>query len=261
MNLRKLTHLVLTTLGVLGPVKSVFATTPEVIAFHVSRELPHDVAAFTQGLEIWEPGYFLETTGQYGQSELRKVEIDSGKVMMRRPLDGKYFGEGATRIGSDIMQLTWREGVVLRWSPRGKGKELEVGATIPWQGEGWGMTKGKGVIWVSDGSDQLKAVDPRTFKVKQTIKVTLAGKPMDRLNELEMVNGKIFANVWMTSTIVRINPATGVIDGLMDLSSLIPKNLNPDAVANGMAWDSTKNRLYVTGKLWPKVFELKLEKK
>ena len=259
MNLRVLTYIVAACVGqTIGGVKA-FAGSPEVISFTLKRELPHDSAAFTQGLEVWSPGYLLETTGQYGQSELRKVEIDSGRVVMRKPLDGKYFGEGAIKVGTDILQLTWREGTVLRWSPNGKTKELEIRQTLPWSGEGWGITRGKGVFWVSDGTDELKSVDPKTFKVKKIIKVTLSGKPMDRLNELEMVNGKIFANVWMTSTVVRINPATGVVDGLMDLSSLVPKNLNPDAVANGIAWDARKSRLYITGKLWPKVFELALE--
>ncbi len=261
MNLRTLARRIVVPAILAGTPDSSFGVTPEVIGFELKRELPHDPRAFTQGLEIWEPGYFLETTGQYGQSELRKVEISSGKVVMSKPLDGKYFGEGATRVGSDVFQLTWREGAVLKWSPTGQKKEPEIRETLPWSGEGWGLTKGQGVLWVSDGTDELKAVDPKTFKVKKTIKVTLSGKPMDRLNELEMVNGKIFANVWMTSTVVRIDPNTGVVDGLMDLSSLVPKNLNPDAVANGIAWDSSNKRLFVTGKLWPNVFELRLIKK
>ena len=236
------------------------AVVPEVIKFKVERELPHDPTAFTQGLEIWEPGYFLETTGQYGQSELRKVEIATGQVKIRRPLDGKYFGEGATKFGSDIFQLTWREGAILRWGVSPKNKEPEVKETFSWIGEGWGVTNGKGILWVSDGTDQLKAVNPKNMKVSKTIKVTLSGKPMDRLNELEMIDGKIFANIWMTSTVVRINPKSGVVDGLIDLSDLVPKQIHPDAVANGLAWDSRKRRLYVTGKLWPKVYELTLLK-
>lgn len=236
------------------------ALVPEVIKFKVERELPHDPTAFTQGLEIWEPGYFLETTGQYGQSELRKVEIATGQVKLRKALDGKYFGEGATKFGSDIFQLTWREGAILKWGVSPKSGEPEVKQTFPWTGEGWGVTNGRGVLWLSDGTDQLKAVNPKNMKVTKTLKVTLSGKSMDRLNELEMIDGKIFANIWMTSTVVRINPKSGVIDGLMDLSELVPKQSHPDAVANGLAWDAARRRLFVTGKLWPKVYELTLLK-
>lgn len=231
---------------------------PKVISYVVERELPHDKEAFTQGFEIWGAGYFLETTGQYGKSEIRKVEIDTGKVVLREPLDPKYFGEGATRVGQEIIQLTWREGTVLRWTVGDKSKGLTVKDTLPWSGEGWGVTRDKDGLWVSDGSSELKHVDAKTMKINKRLRVTLSGKPMDQLNELEMVDGKIFANVWMTSTVVRIDPKTGAVDGLMDLGSLVPKSLHPDAVANGIAWDGRKKRLYVTGKLWPKVFELRL---
>jgi glutamine cyclotransferase len=247
------------SLALIGTGQTSLSATPKVVSFDVVRELPHDPLAFTQGLEIWEPGYFLETTGMYGKSELRKVEVETGRVVLRRPLSEQYFGEGATKFGSDIIQLTWREGVALRWSISQKSKDLTAATTQPWDGEGWGLTRGSSELWASDGSSQLRVIEPKQLKVKRRVSVTLAGKPMDRLNELEMVEGKIFANVWMTSTIVRIDPKSGVIDGLMDISRLIPKNGSPEAVANGIAWDQKKRRLYVTGKLWPKVFELKLK--
>lgn len=235
--------------------------TPAVIKFKVTAEHAHDAQAFTQGLETWGQGYFLETTGLYGKSEIRKVEIATGKVVAVKALDPKYFGEGMTRVGQEILQLTWREGVILKWAFESKVKNhaFKLAGTAPWSGEGWGITKGQGVLWISNGTNELSEVDLKSLKVKRTVKVTLSGQPMDRLNELEFIDGKIFANIWMTTTIARIDPKTGNIDGLMDLSSLVPSGLSPDAVANGIAWDPSKKRMYVTGKLWPKVFELELK--
>lgn len=234
------------------------AALPKVVSWTLDAEFPHDQQAFTQGLEVFEGRYFLESTGQYGQSELRKVEIKSGRVITKVPLDKKYFGEGLTRVGNEILQLTWQEGVILKWSIGHGSKDFDLKATIPWTGEGWGITRGGGDLFVSNGSSEIAILDGKSLKVKRSLKVTLSGKEMDRLNELEFVNGKLFANVWMTSTIVRIDPKTGQIDGLMDLGPLVPKGLSLDAVANGIAWDAKKKILYVTGKLWPKVFALKL---
>ena len=234
------------------------ATSPEAIKWSLVKSYPHDKEAFTQGLEVWDGRHFLESTGQYGRSEVRRVEISTGKVVASTLLDPKYFGEGIVRLGGDIYQLTWREGQVLKWTFQGK-KGFEQKGTALWSGEGWGATKGpSGSIWASNGTDKLSEVDPKTFKVKRTLKVTLSGQAMDRINELEFVGGKIFANVWMTTMIVRIDPKSGVIDGIMDMSSLVPAGLPQDAVLNGIAWDEGKKRLYVTGKLWPKVFELEL---
>lgn len=248
-------------LGLIGclPVAKCLEAAPEIISWALKRELPHDPTAFTQGLEVLDGRYFLESTGQYGQSEIRKVDRTSGQVVSRKPLDGKYFGEGLTRVGDKILQLTWREGVILRWKMGKKADGFVADGSLPWKGEGWGVTQGAGMIWVSNGSNELMALDPKSLAVRKTLKVTLSGEPMDRLNELEFINGKIFANVWMTSTIVRIDRTSGVIDGLLDLGPLIPKGVSIEAVPNGIAWDPEKKLLYVTGKLWPKVFELKLK--
>jgi glutaminyl-peptide cyclotransferase len=238
----------------------------EVITWKLEHELPHDPEAFTQGLEVWGNSYFLETTGLYGKSEIRKVERLTGKIVSAQVLDAKLFGEGVTRLGPDILQLTWREGTILKWKFQDAGRRassknkggFRLQSSHPWSGEGWGITQGNGSLWISNGSSQLSEVDNKTFAVKKILPITMSGKPMENLNELEFVNGKIFANIWMTSTIVRINPKTGIVDGLMDLSPLTPKNLPQDAVANGIAWDSVKKRIYVTGKLWPTIFELSL---
>ncbi len=237
--------------------KAAEVTPLQKISWKLEHTFPHDSQAFTQGLEIWGNRFFLETTGIYGKSEVRKIERSTGKVTHMRALDPRYFGEGATRIGTDIIQLTWREGVILKWKFSDHGG-FQAAGTHPWSGDGWGITQGNGSLWISNGTSQLAEVDKKTFAVIKTLQVTMLGKPTDHLNELEFINGKIFANVWMTSTIVRINPKSGIIDGLMDISALNPKGMSQDAVANGIAWDGAKKRMYVTGKLWPNIFELSL---
>jgi len=231
---------------------------PNVVSWTKTSEYPHDPSAFTQGFEVWDKRYFLESTGHYGKSEIRKVDRITGVVKSRTSLDKSYFGEGVTRYGDDVFQLTWREGLVLRWGFSEKSG-FDLKATSFWVGEGWGITAGGGSLWVSNGSSDLIEVDMKTLKPKKTIKVTLAEQEFDRLNELEWVDGKIMANVYMSSTVVVINPKTGLIDSMLDLSTLVPSGLSVEAVANGLAWDKTKRRLYVTGKYWPKVFELSLK--
>ena len=230
---------------------------PVVIEWKQTGEFPHESGTFTQGFEIWDAKHFLETTGQYGQSEIRKVERKSGKVVARQALDSQFFGEGVTKVGKDIFQLTWREGVILKWH-FAENSGFTLIDKSPWSGEGWGLASGGGSLWASNGTDEIFEVDPKSRKVKRSLKVNLSGQPLDKLNELEFIDGKIFANVWMSLTIVRINPKSGDIDGLLDLSSLSPKGMNMDSVANGLAWDGARKKLYVTGKLWPKVFELEI---
>ena len=188
------------------------------------------------------------------------MERKSGKVVARQALDSQFFGEGVTKVGKDIFQLTWREGVILKWNFAEKSGFKLIDKS-PWSGEGWGLTSGGKSLWASNGTDEIFEVDPKSRKVKRSLKVNLSGQPLDKLNELEFIDGKIFANVWMSLTIVRINPKSGDIDGLLDLSSLSPKGTNMDSVANGLAWDATRKKLYVTGKLWPKVFEIEILRK
>jgi len=242
----------------LGGRKTQAPKSPVVKLWSQTAEFPHDPDAFTQGLEVWGETYFLESTGQYGRSDIRKVERKTGKVVSQASLDRELFAEGVTRLGEEIFQLTWREGLILKWRFTSK-KGFTLDSKSMWSGEGWGITKGLGSLWVSNGSSVLTEVDSRTLKPKRSIKVTLSGEEFDRLNELEFKDGKILANVYMSSTIVEINPKTGVIDGLIDLGPLTPKGLSIEAVANGIAWDESNKRLYVTGKNWPKVFELKLK--
>lgn len=228
---------------------------PKVLSWTKTNEFPHDPTAFTQGFEVWGKQYFIESTGQYGKSDIRKVERATGVVKSRKFLDKSYFGEGITRVGADFFQLTWREGLVLRWRFSEKSG-FDLKSKFFWVGEGWGIAAGGGSLWISNGSSELIEVNSKTLKPTKTIKVTLAGQAFDRLNELEWVEGKIMANVYMSSTVVVIDPKTGVIDALMDVSALVPRGLSIEAVANGLAWDKSRRRLYVTGKYWPKVFEL-----
>ncbi len=238
--------------------KTVGQAQPKVLSWTRTNEFPHDPSAFTQGFEVWDKQYFLESTGHYGKSEIRRVDRATGVVKSRTSLDKSYFGEGVTRHGEDVFQLTWREGLILRWGFSEKSG-FDLKSTSFWIGEGWGITAGCGSLWASNGSSDLIEVNVRTLKPKKTVKVTLAGQEFDRLNELECVDGKIMANVYMSSTVVVINPKTGVIDSMIDLSTLVPNGLSIEAVANGLAWDKTKRKLYVTGKYWPKVFELSLK--
>jgi glutaminyl-peptide cyclotransferase len=232
--------------------------TPALLKWTKIHEFPHDTTAFTQGLEVWDDRYFLESTGQYGKSDIRKVEISTGHVVSKASLDSSYFGEGVTQFKKQFFQLTWQEGVLLKWTFDAKSgfKQIEK---QPWIGEGWGLTHSKDQLWVSNGSSDLQKIDPKTLKSLDVVHVTLSGKSVDRLNELEFINGKIFANIWMTPTILRIDPHSGIVDGIMDISELVPPQLTQDAVPNGLAWDRKKKHLYVTGKLWPKVFELKFQ--
>lgn len=230
---------------------------PKVLSWRQTGEFPHDAQAFTQGFEVWDESHFLESTGQYGRSELRRVNRKTGEVVAKASLEAQFFGEGVTRIGQEILQLTWREGLILQWI-FGKKSGFSLKSKVAWSGEAWGITKSENALWLSDGTSKLFELDRKTLKQRRSITVTLAGEEFDRLNELEFVRGRIFANVFMSSTVVVINPQSGVIESMIDISTLLPKPSSIEAVANGLAWDAAKKRLYVTGKYWPKVYEVSL---
>jgi glutaminyl-peptide cyclotransferase len=234
------------------------STTVKAISFVILNRYKHDTNAFTQGLQVIDGTYFLESTGQYGASTIRKVEIKSGAVKSSTSLESKYFGEGAVKVKDYYYQLTWREGSILEWKFEEK-KGFVVNKTYPISGEGWGLTHDGKNFWMSDGTSELRVLDPANMKELRKVKVTLLNEPMDKLNELEWVNGKIFANIWYSSSIVRIDPKTGKIDGIIDISSLKPSELTGDAVANGIAYNPKAGTFFVTGKLWPSVYEIKLK--
>lgn len=224
-----------------------------VAAVEQVRSYPHDSTAFTQGL-VWRNGRLYESTGRYGQSSLRIVELETGRVLQQASLGQQYFAEGLTAVGDTLYQLTWREGVAFLWD----AATLRQIGQVQYSGEGWGLASDGRRLVVSDGSSYLTFVDPTTFQVDTTLRVTDGGRPVDQLNELEWVKGEIWANVWHTQRIARIDPQTGRVKGFLDLSPLIPPVSDPEAVLNGIAYDEAADRLLVTGKLWPALFEIRV---
>ncbi|MPT48610.1 MAG: glutaminyl-peptide cyclotransferase [Sphingobium sp.] len=217
---------------------------------------PHDSRAFTQGL-IFLDGHLYESTGQYGRSEVRKVRLEDGFVLHSAPLPGTIFGEGLTHWGDKLLSLSWRGGSGFIWDRATFNQKGQ----FSYDGEGWGLTQdGKSLI-LSDGSNTLRFLDPKDYHETHSISVTWNGEPVPLLNELEYVKGEIFANVWMTDKIARINPKTGAVNSWLDLRELARQNMssNPDAVLNGIAYDAAKDRLFVTGKLWSNLYEIRLK--
>jgi glutaminyl-peptide cyclotransferase len=233
-------------------------TNPPVYTYRVVNTWPHDRAAFTQGL-VFLNGVLLESTGLNGRSSLRRVELETGRAIQQVAVPPEYFAEGLATLHGKLYQLTWRarKGFVYDL------ETLRLEKEFSYDGEGWGLaTDGESLI-LSDGTDRIRFLDPATFKVKRSISVSFRGQPVDRLNELEYVKGEIFANVWQTDFIVRIDPATGALRGVIDLSGLLPvedRDATTD-VLNGIAYDAAGDRLFLTGKLWPKLFEVRLELK
>lgn len=221
---------------------------PEVLA-----ELPHDPAAFTQGFEL-DGGALYEGTGLAGRSQLRELDPETGAVRRAVPLPGELFGEGITVVGDRIWQLTWRDGVALEWDR----DTLTLLREVPLQGEGWGIcADGGGRLVRSDGTDRLRFHDPGTFAEQGSVAVTLDGAPVSQLNELECVEGQVWANVWQTDRIVRIDPATGRVTAVVDAAGLLDPARRAEAdVLNGIA-ALPDGEFLVTGKLWPVTFRVR----
>ncbi len=224
--------------------------------YRVVHAYPHDPGAFTQGL-IYLEGYLYESTGLNGRSSLRMTELTTGKVLQKQPVASQYFAEGMTNFAGKLYQLTWQNGKAFVYD-RFSFKLLREHT---YTGEGWGLTNDGKRLILSDGTAQLRFIDPQTFAVTSKITVTDQGRPVDRLNELEYVRGEILANVWQTELIARISPTTGKVLGWIDLSGLLSQTeMQGVDVLNGIAYDAKQDRLFVTGKLWPKIFEIKLTK-
>ena len=222
----------------------------------VVHTYPHDAQAFTQGL-IYSGGHLYESTGLEGRSSLRMEDLETGRILQFQDVP-KHFAEGLTNWGNTLIQLTWQDHIALVYD-RFSFKMLR---TFSYTGEGWGLTQdGKSLI-LSDGTATLRFLDPTTFKVLRRVTVTDHGKPIppDQLNELEYVHGQIYANLWHTDRIARISPTTGKVLGYINLAGLLPDSdrSSPEAVLNGIAYDPEHDRLFVTGKLWPKIFEIKV---
>jgi glutamine cyclotransferase len=230
-------------------------TEAPISAIKVINIFPHDPDAFTQGL-VYHKGYLYESTGLHGKSTLRKVDLKTGKIIKIIKLAHEYFGEGITILGNKIYQLTWlnKTGFVYDL------KEFKKINTFSYEGEGWGITTDGQYLFMSNGSAVISCIDPVTFAVVRKIIVHDGQQQIGNLNELEFIKGEIWANIFREDIIVRISPATGKVLGWIDLSllySLIPKHRNTD-VLNGIAYDESKDRIFVTGKLWPKIFEIKV---
>jgi glutamine cyclotransferase len=232
------------------------STRPAIFGYEVLHSWPHDQAAYTQGL-IFHEGRLIEGTGQNGRSSLRRVELETGNVIQKVDVPTQYFGEGVTLFGGKIYQLTWQDGLGFIYDP----VTFEKIGEFNYYGEGWGLTHDDDSLILSDGSNRLRFLDPQTFQVKKSLAVLDQGTPVRELNELEYMNGEILANVWHTDRIARIDPSTGKVIGWIDLTGLLPKGEvhNNEAVLNGIAYDSGNQRLFVTGKLWPKLFEIRVK--
>jgi glutaminyl-peptide cyclotransferase len=223
--------------------------------FRVVKTYPHDRSAFTQGLE-YRDGFLYEGTGQVGRSTLRKVKLETGQVLQSFDLPQPFFGEGITVMPQQILQLTWQSQTGFIYDKT----NFRVVKSFSYSGEGWGMTNDGKQIYMSDGTAQIRVWDPASLKEIKRINVSDMGKPVTQLNELEFVRGEIWANVWQTDRIARISPGDGRVLGWIDLTDILPKaeRSNSDAVLNGIAYDAATDRIFVTGKLWPKLFEIKL---
>lgn len=223
--------------------------------YRIVHTYPHDPQAYTQGL-LYEDGNLYESTGLNGRSSLRMVDLKTGRVLQKADVPRQYFAEGLASWGSTLIQLTWQSHIAFVYD-RFSFRLLH---TFTYQGEGWGLTQdGKDLI-LSDGTATLRFYDPGTFREVRSIVVKDHGSQVTQLNELEYVHGEIYANVWHTDRIARISPASGRVLGWIDLSGLLTPGevSDPEAVLNGIAWDSADDRLFVTGKLWPKLFEIKV---
>ena len=220
--------------------------------YKIIQTYPHDPQAYTQGL-VYADGFLYEGTGQDGHSSLRKVELSTGKVVQRVDLPGAYFGEGIVLWKDKIIQLTWQSKIGFVYD-RATFRQLR---SFTYSREGWGITQDGKRLIMSDGSSSLFFWDPETLKETGKLDVSDKGSPVPKLNELEYIHGEIYANVYQTDRIARISPKTGVVLGWIDLTGLLtPSEKSRADVLNGIAYDAKSNRLFVTGKWWPKLFEI-----
>lgn len=229
---------------------------PAVYGYEVVNTFPHDPEAFTQGL-VFHDGALVESTGLERHSTLRRVELQTGKVLQKVDVPPQFFAEGLTLFGGKLYQLTWKAEKGFIYDPQ----TFEKTGEFTYVGEGWGLTHDADSLILSDGSDKLRFIDPNTYQVRRIVSVKDGGRPVVSLNELEYVKGEVYANVWHLNRVARIDPQTGRVNGWIDLSGLLkPGDVSDEeAVLNGIAYDEAGDRLFVTGKLWPKLFEVRLK--
>jgi len=225
------------------------------LRWEVIRSSPHDPSAFLQGL-VWHDGGFFESTGLLGRSTLRRVEWPSGRVLRQVNLPPDVFGEGLARVGNRLVQLTWRSGRGFVYDLA----TLRLLREFRYEGEGWGLAYDGASLVVSDGTDVLTYLGPQRFTPTRKLAITWNGRPLHGLNELEFIEGEVWANVWHTDFIVRIDPVSGRVASFLDLAGLLPSDRRPheEAVLNGIAYDPATRRVFVSGKLWPLIFEIRV---
>jgi glutamine cyclotransferase len=223
--------------------------------FRVVKSYPHDTSAYTQGL-IFRDAFLFESTGLNGKSTLRKVKLKTGQVVQQHRLDTAFFAEGLAEWHGRLVQLTWRSNIAFVYDMA----TSSLHGTLKYIGEGWGLTRDQEGFILSDGTDELRFLDPDTFREVRRVTVTDGGVPVHDLNELEYIHGEIYANVWHTDRIARISPQSGRVLRWIDLGGLMATGyrLDPEAVLNGIAYDAATNRIFVTGKLWPRLFEIEV---
>lgn len=221
--------------------------------YEVVASWPHDRGAFTQGLVYNDHGTLYESTGLNGRSSLREVDLQSGAVRRRVDVAEPYFAEGLTELDGRLYQLTWQHqrGFVYDAATFARTREFS------YTGEGWGLTDDGHSLIMSDGTNAIRFLDPETFAVRRTIRVLRDGQPLRNINELEYIDGQIYANIWLTDYIARIDPASGFLTGWIDMRGLLPPDGGNADVLNGIAWDAASGRIFVTGKLWPRLFEVR----
>ena len=239
-----------------APLMSEDARPPTVLEYEIVKSWPHDRAAFTQGL-IYRDGFLYESTGLNGRSSLRKVKLETGEVVQRESVASEYFAEGLTDWKDRLIQITWQSQLGFVHDLKTFRREGQFN----YSGEGWGITHDARRLIMSDGTSTLRFLDPQSFQQTGALEVTYQGRPLANLNELEFVRGRIFANVWQSNSIVVIDPGSGRVTAQIDLPGLLNAEDRAGGVdvLNGIAYDARKDRLFVTGKLWPKIFELKLK--
>lgn len=245
-----------TTFLILAVLLSGCGPEPGDLSYRIVQTHPHDVDCYTQGLEF-DGDRLLESGGQYGESKLRRVDPQSGEVLKNRSIPSMMFAEGLTLLDGDLWLLTWKERVALVFDP----ESFELKRRHPYEGEGWGLTNDGKRLIMSDGSSKLSIRDPESFKIVGTVDVTLNGRPVEGINELEYVDGSIFANLYPKDQIVRIDAATGKVSGVLDLKALrskLPSQKKPAEELNGIAHDRRTGHLWVTGKYWPQMFVIEL---
>ena len=222
-------------------------------SYEVTGRFPHDPTAYTQGL-VWADGILFESTGLYGHSELRRVDLRSGRVLASRPLTADRFGEGLALLKGRLYQLTWKEGVAYAYD----AATLAPRDSFHYAGEGWGLATDGTSLIMSDGSDSLRVLSPATFQVQRVVHVRYNGAPLYQVNELEYVNGEVLANVYQSNWVMRIDPATGTVREAIDFADLYPERPASAEVMNGIALAPDGSQLLLTGKLWPVLFQVRL---